>query len=539
MKITFALFSLFIFSVSAWAEIKLPALFNDGMILQRQQAVPVWGWAPEDTVVIVSFTGQTKETKADKNGKWMLKLDALKANAKSAEMIVKVGSETKVIKNVLVGEVWICSGQSNMDFNMAAISRDPRDPKQHPISQYIAQETKTAKDPLFKQIEVIKSTSPFKEKVEFKGSWKALSPETAPAFTATGYFFGRELRQKLKVPVGLIKCAWGGTRVEPWVPMEKWQTTPSLKEYYDKETTAVKKAIDNYDPTKAKAAYEKRITDIKAKAEKAKAEGKKFRNWRPRKPRSPAEANTIPSTLYNALINPLVPYAVKGAIWYQGESNRKHMPDKYEAHFSAMIEAWRKNWGQDKFYFYWCQLAQFQKANTEPLSKDSWTDVCNQQRLTLKLPNTGMAVLNDIGDAIDIHPRNKVDAGKRLSLWAFKQAYNFDIIASGPLYKSHKIDGNKVVITFDSTGKGLMVGKKDLMDPTVPAGGPLKRFQICGADKVWKWADAKISGKDNVEVSHKDIQIPIEVRYAWSPNPEGANLYNKAGLPTSVFKTSE
>jgi sialate O-acetylesterase len=150
-----------------------------------------------------------------------------------------------------------------------------------------------------------------------------------------------------------------------------------------------------------------------------------------------------------------------------------------------------------------------------------------------------MAVLNDIGDAIDIHPRNKVDAGKRLSLWAFRQAYGYDIIPSGPLYKSHKIEGNKFVISFGCAGEGLMVGKKNLMDPTVPADGPLKRFQICGADKVWKWADAKITSKDTVEVSHKDITAPIEVRYAWSPNPEGANLYNKAGLPTSVFKTSK
>jgi sialate O-acetylesterase len=233
----------------------------------------------------------------------------------------------------------------------------------------------------------------------------------------------------------------------------------------------------------------------------------------------------------------LVPYAIKGAIWYQGESNAGHFQDQYRDRFSAMINAWRERWGQKNLYFYWCQLAQFKAVNAEPIAEDGWVTVCDHQRLALSLPDTGMAVLNDIGEAEDIHPHNKMDAGKRLSLWALKQAYGRDIVYSGPLYKESKISGNKVVVTFDSVGSGLMVGSKNLLDPVVETKDPLKRFQICGADNRWKWAEAKITGKDTVEVSHPEIAEPVEVRYAWSSNAEGANLYNKEGLPASLFKT--
>ena len=537
MKFLLFLFTVLL-SVSSLAEVKMSALFSDGMVLQQKQAVPVWGWAPAGTAVSVSFAGQTKETKADNNGKWMLKLDALTASAKGAEMTVKVGSESKTIKDILVGEVWICSGQSNMDFTMAQISKDARDKRQQPIPEYVAKETQTAKDSLYRQIAVPRMTSAFKESTGFQGKWLSVDPQNTPGFTATGYFFGRELRKKLNVPVGLIKCAWGGTRVEPWVPMSKFQSNDALKQYYDAETSAIKEQLAKWDDAKVKANYEKQVAKWKETVKKLKDAGKKKFPRKPRMAGKPDKRNTIPSTLYNGMIYQLAPFAVKGAIWYQGESNRKHMPEKYEQHFSALIEAWREVWAQDKFYFYWCQLAQFQAPNAEPLSEDAWTDVCNAQRLVLKLKDTGMAVLNDIGEAGDIHPRNKVDAGKRLSLWAFKQAYGeTDLVSSGPLYKSHTVEGSKFVIKFDSAGSGLMVGKKNLLDPTVPADGPLKRFQICGEDKVWKWADAKITGKDTVEVSHKDIAKPVEVRYAWSPNAEGANLYNKEGLPASLFKT--
>jgi len=506
------------------------------MVLQQKQAIPVWGWAAAGTEVSVSFKGQTKSTKADANGKWMLKLDAVDASAEAAVLTVKVGSESKTIKDILVGEVWLCGGQSNMDFRLNMLIGKAREPQYEPVAVYIRKEIDTANDPLLRQIKVSRAVSAFEEKTNFEGAWEKAIPGTVGNFTATGYFFARELRKTLKVPVGLLNCNWGGTRVEPWIPMSKFQTTDSLKKYYESETASIKERLAKWDPAKAKAAYEKQLAAWKVKAKEAKAAKKKAPR-KPRMPQSPDKSNRIPSTLYNGMMNTLVPYAIKGAIWYQGESNAGHYPDSYREHFGAMIEAWRKVWGQGDFYFYWCQLAQFKAPNDQPLESDGWATVLDQQRLTLELPNTGMAVLNDVGEAKDIHPKNKIDAGKRLSLWAFKQAYGKDLVYSGPLYKSSKIEGNKVIVTFDNVGSGLMVGKKHLMDPTVEANDPLKRFQIMGADNKWYWADAKITGKDTVEVSHKDVAKPVEVRYAWSANALGANLYNKEGLPASAFKT--
>lgn len=523
-------------SISLSAEIKLPAVFSDGMVLQQKQPIPVWGWSDAGTEVSVEFKGQSKKAKADASGKWMLKLDAVDASAEAAEMTVKSGSESKVIKDILVGEVWLCGGQSNMDFTLSMLSGKARDSKYEPIAEYIRNEIKAEDDPLLRQIKVPRSVSPFEEKSEFSAKWEKSLKYKRLNFTGTGYFFARELRKKLGVPVGLLNCNWGGTLVEPWIPMSKFQSTESLKTYYEGEVSRVKGALEKYDPEKAKARYDKQVADWKEKVKKAKADGKQA----PRKPRMqerPDKSNRIPSTLYNAMIHTLVPYAMKGAIWYQGESNRGHHPEKYREHFGALIESWRQVWGQGDFYFYWCQLAQYQAAKSEPVDEDGWVTVCDQQRLTLEMPNTGMAVLNDIGEAGDIHPKNKIDAGKRLSLWALKQAYGKEIVYSGPLFKSSKIEGNKVVITFESAGSGLMVGKKNLMDSTVESNEPLKRFQIKGSDGKWQWAEAKITGKDTVEVWHKDIASPVEVRYAWASNAEGANLYNKEGLPASLFKT--
>ena len=291
-----------------------------------------------------------------------------------------------------------------------------------------------------------------------------------------------------------------------------------------------------YDPAKVKAQYEKRLAAWKEQVKKAKAAKKKFPR-KPRMPENPANARTNPTALFNGLINPIVGYGIKGAIWYQGESNKRQNFENYSDYFSLLINSWRKKWGQSDFPFYFCQLAAFMDPNKDPLAKDDWTTVCDQQRITLsKTKNTGMAVLNDIGEAKDIHPRNKVDAGIRLAQWALAKDYGKTRVHSGPLYKSHKIAGNKIVISFDHIGSGLMVGHKNLLDKAKEVDAPLKRFQICGEDKQWKWADAKIVG-DTVVVSHKAIDKPTAVRYAWSPNPQGANLYNKDGFPASLFKT--
>ena len=401
---------------------------------------------------------------------------------------------------------------------------------------YIKNEIATAEDPLLRHFKVPHTASLLEEKSDTPGTWIKCDTTNTRNFTGTGYFFGRELRRELGVPVALLSCNWGGTRVEAWIPMDTFQKDAGMQEYYKSIIDPVKATVAAWDEAKVKADYEKQLEKWKADCEKAKAENKKVPG-KPRPKTNPAGSQHNPSALYNGMTHSLVPFAIKGAIWYQGESNAGHFPDEYRARFSAMINAWRERWGQKNFYFYWCQLAQFKAANAEPVDKDGWVTVCDHQRLALSLPDSGMAVLNDIGEAEDIHPHNKMDAGKRLSLWALKQAYGKDIVCSGPLYKESKISGNKVVITFDSVGSGLMTGSKNLMDPVVETNEPLKRFQICGADNQWKWAEAKITGKDTVEVFHPDIAQPVEVRYAWSSNAEGANLYNKEGLPASCFRT--
>ena len=252
------------------------------------------------------------------------------------------------------------------------------------------------------------------------------------------------------------------------------------------------------------------------------------------------------SAIFNGMVNPVIPYAIRGTIWYQGESNRDHNTLKYERHFSAMITAWRKLWGQGEFPFYFVQLTNYQgrdrdsydPSEMEPVEYNGWPSVCDQQRRTLRVKNTGMAVSSDIGEAADVHAHNKVDVGKRLSLWALKHDYQKQVpVCSGPLYRSHTITDGKVVIQFDHAGSGLMTGSKTGMEPTQETKDPLTYFQICGADRQWKWAQAEITGEDTVTVSHPEVPKPTVVRYAWSANAKAANLYNKEGLPASMFTT--
>jgi len=524
--------------ISAFADIKLPSFFSDGMVLQQKIKVPVWGWGNPNDKVKVIFDNQCKITTVNPQGKWMICLEPLQASAKPATLSIEVAGEKKVINDILVGEVWLCTGQSNMDFTLGRLATSRvRNPKNKPIAEYLKKEIASATDPLLRQIAVPRAMSVYKTKDNFNGSWIKSTPQNNSKFTGVGYFFAKELRKKLQVPVGLIKCAWGGTRVEPWIPMNTYKNPKyGLNEYYQAELQRIAADCKKFDSPEVRKNYLKRLERWKIQVKNSKG------RRRPRKPRPPVNplANKQqPSTLYNAIINPLIPYAIKGAIWYQGESNERYYPTEYAKRFQAMIKGWRENWNQGSFPFYYVQLANYRNGNKEPVEKDFWATVCNQQRLSLQLENTGMAVINDIGEARNIHPKNKMDTGKRLALWAFAKDYGYkDIVYCGPLYKSSSVVGNKMVITFTSVGDGLMVGKKVMMNPTIEVDEPLKQFQICGADRKWKWATAKIIAKDKVEVYHPQIKHPVEVRYAWSCNPSGANLYNKAGLPTSVFKTN-
>lgn len=507
-------------------------------MFQRDKPVPVWGKANPGSIVEIEFAGQKISTKTDVSGKWRLDLAPMSANSQGASMEVKNGAEVAQIKNILIGEVWICSGQSNMEFAMGWLTKDAKEAKYQPIVELIKNTIAHANDPLLRHIKVERVVSPLKEKTSFNGQWAEVSPRVNPFISATAYFFAKKLRETLNVPVGIVVSAWGGTRVEPWIPMEAYGSNTDLKSYYAKELKSNREKSANFTIEKAQKWHATNMKKWNEAKKKAAAAGKPFKQRKPRMAQDAMLSNRVPSTLFNGMIAPLVPYANRGVIWYQGEANAKHENLNYEKHFRALIQGWRNKWNDDELPFYWCQLAQFQNVRAEPIENDPWVNVCYQQFLALNIPNTGMAVLNDIGEAKDIHPHNKIEAGARLAHWALHQTYGMtEIVPSGPLYKQHQIQGEKVIITFDHIGSGLMVGDKPLLGAPTPSDEPLKCFQIKGEDGKWRWAEAKIISKDQVEVFHSNIAKPTEVRYAWAPNAEGANLYNKEGLPASLFKT--
>jgi sialate O-acetylesterase len=464
---------------SAYADVKLASIFGDSMVLQRELPVPVWGWADAGEEVTVTFGEQTKKATADKDGRWQVKLDALKANAEGATLKVS-GKNTLELKDVLVGEVWICSGQSNMEWGVGG-------------SANAQEEIAAANHPQIRLFNVQGHLTSPVAKNECPGQWQVCSPKTVGGFSAVGYFFGRRLQDELNVPVGLVGSNWGGTRIEPWCSPEGLASVPELKDISDK--------VAAYTP-------------------ETKVEG------------------GSPSAIYNAMVHPLAPFAMRGAIWYQGESNGGE-GESYYHKTQALVNGWRKLFNPD-LAFYWVQLANFQKPTDNPAGGDGWAKLREAQRKALNIKHTGMAVIIDIGEAGDIHPRNKQDVGWRLAQWALSQTYGKkDLVASGPLYKSHKVEGNAIRISFDNVGGGLIVGKKEGLQPTAEdSSGKLARFAIAGADKQWHWAEATIDGND-VIVKSAEVAEPVAVRYAFSMNPEGANLYNKEGIPASPFRTDD
>ena len=483
LKISSVLLALASLPFVATAKVEPAQLFTDGMVIQRETQAPVWGKAdPGEKVTVTGSWGESVTATASKKGDWMVKLQTPPAGGPHTLSIK--GENSIEITNVLSGEIWLCSGQSNMDFSLKMLSKVVRNEAYRSVNDYLKHEIDTADDNLLRQFTVSRTST----RTKLKGEWILTKPEQVSAFTATGYFFGRELRRELKVPVGLIKASVGGTVIEPWIPEEGFQSTP--------EMTA-------------------------------------FMNAPHKVPK-----NQSPTYLFNTMIRPLIPYAIKGVIWYQGESNQKRRPALYGTHFETLITFWRTLWDQGNFPFYYAQLANYKGTSDGPVEYDNWALICEQQRRAMVLENTGMAVLNDIGDPKDGHPKNKIDVGKRLAAWALKKDYGVNLEAwSGPLYKSHNIKDGKISITFDHVGSGLMTGNKHQIEATKETNDPLKCFQICGKDRKWQWAEAKISGKNTVEVFHADIAEPTIVRYAWSINPLGANLYNRQGFPASLFTT--
>ena len=489
----------------AAADVRLPAIIGDNMVLQRAISVPVWGWADPGEKVTVTLASQTKTATADaETGRWMVRLDSMKEDG-PLEMTV-AGKNEITLKNVLVGEVWACSGQSNMGFPVRGADNAEK-------------EIARADYPSIRLFSVpLLGTQEMQD--DCKGSWSECSPESVASFTAVGYFFGREIHRKLKIPVGLINTSWGGSACEAWISRDVLEADPrykSMLEEWDKKCAA-------YDPDKVKAAHDKAIQIWKTKVQKAKDTGKEPPR-RPRAPRDPRNGQHRPANLYNGMIAPILPYAMRGAIWYQGESNAGRAY-QYRHLFPTMINNWRTLWQQGDFPFYFVQLANFMATKDEP-GESAWAELREAQSMTLSMPNTGQAVIIDVGQADDIHPTNKQDVGKRLALVALYKDYGKPLVYSGPAYKSMRTEGNKIVLSFDHAGSGLVA----------KGGGPLKGFAVAGADQKFVWADAKIVGH-SVEVSSPEVTAPAAVRYAWADNPV-CNLYNQAGLPGCPFRTDQ
>ncbi|MDX1948780.1 MAG: sialate O-acetylesterase [Pirellulaceae bacterium] len=489
---------MFTLAFPAWAAIKLPALISDHMVLQSDMAAPIWGWAEPGEEVTVAIADQSAQATADKDGKWQVKLPKLAAGG-AHTLTVRGKSNEIVVKDVLVGEVWLGSGQSNMAMVVSSCNN-------------AGEEIAAADFPKIRMFTVT-STAADSAQADCEGSWQVCSPQTAGRFSASLYFCGREIHKALGVPVGLINSSVGGTPIESWISADVQEKSPELKEF----VAAAQAEADRFDPVAAQAKYEKDLAQWEVAAKAAKAAGRPA----PRKPidqvANRARKGTI-GGLYHGKIAPLVPYAMRGAVWYQGEANSNPAKSRYYEHqLPLLVTSWRAAWGSE-FPFAWVQLPNFDGLGGH------WPVVREAMLKSLKLPKTGMAITIDIGDAKDIHPKNKQDVGKRLAQWALGEVYGKDGPTSGPLPAGHERRGKDLVLKFSHADGGL-----------VAKGGELRGFVVAGADKAWKPAAARIEG-DQVIVSSPEVAEPVAARYAWENNPV-CNLVSGAGLPASPFRT--
>jgi sialate O-acetylesterase len=478
------------------ADVKCASVFTDHMVLQRDMPVPVWGTADAGEQVTVKAAGQSKTATADDKGKWSVKLDALQVGGPIAVEVA--GKNAVKFDDVLVGDVWVCSGQSNMSF---ALQR----------SDKATEEIAAADHPKIRLFSVAKKPSA-QPLDSVKGSWEVCAPKTAADFTAVGYFFGRDLQKDLDIPIGLIHTSWGGTVAEAW--------TDSATLKADKDFTPILERGEQYPAgyPKAMEQYEEKV-----KAFQAKHPGEKLPAAL-RKPQAPDENPNLPSVLYNGMVAPLEPFAIKGVIWYQGESNASRAW-QYRKLLPAMIQDWRSTWGEGDFPFLVVQLANFGKDKPDGTSE--WAELREAQALTARTaPHCGMAVTIDIGNPGNIHPTDKQDVGKRLALQAEKLVYGRDVLEAGPTYQSMSVDGPAIRVKFDHVGGGLLA-----------KGEKLDGFSIAGEDQKFAPADAKIDG-DFVVVSSASVAKPVAVRYGWANSPT-CTLFNKEGLPAAPFRTDD
>ncbi|MCK8490593.1 sialate O-acetylesterase [Spirosoma sp. RP8] len=627
---------------TAWADVRLPRVFGSHMVLQRRKPVPVWGWADAGEKVTVTFNNQTKTVKAGKEGKWKVLLDPMEAGG-PYQLTVKGKTNAVSFDDVLLGEVWVCSGQSNMEWPLQAATNGK-------------EEAKEANYPTIRQLSVKKAVS-LTPKDDIEGEWAVCSPKTAPGFTAVGYFFARQLQKELNVPIGLINTTWGGTHSETWTSREalnqndelrlvanklpatddeviqsgkerirlllekqqgglptaaeekkwadptlntdqwksmnqpsdwEWGGLPTLDGvvWFRREITIPEEAtlknvtlqfgsVDDKDSTFVNGQFvggakwgqprsyiipdgllkpgrnviAVRVTDesgaggFAGKPEQMQLTGDNLTiplagPWKYRvaavfpssfKP----GPNTYATQLFNAMLNPLIPYAMEGVIWYQGESNAGRSY-QYRKAFPLMIQDWRQRWGND-FPFLFVQLASYNASNGNSQRGSGWAELREAQTMTLQLPNTGMAVTSDIGESNDIHPKNKQDVGKRLAAEAMRVAYSgaakgensVGDASRGPMFDAMRVDGNRAVLTFRNVGSGLLVKDKY---------GYLRGFEVAGADQKFYYAKADLQG--NTIIVHADsVTAPVAVRYGWADDNGDVNLYNKESFPAVPFRT--
>lgn len=453
------------------ADVRMPEIFSDHMVLQRHLPVTIWGWADPGERVRLSIADQMHSVRADRQGNWRISLDPMEAGGPF--VLTVQGKNTLHLHDILVGEVWLCSGQSNMVWTVSNSANPEEEITQgdHPNIRMIT-------------VPRIMGFEPADDIGH--ANWKVCTPANVGEFSAVAYYFGRHLQQELGVPIGLINSSWGGTVVEAWMSKERVSDHPDFSEKMRESASAF---------------FERMETE--------------------------PHPNQFPSMLYNGMIYPIKQYTINGTIWYQGESNAPRAY-QYRTLFPAMIEDWRKQWDRPDMPFLFVQLANFRAPALQPVD-DPWAELREAQFMTLSLPFTGMAVTIDIGEADDIHPKNKQDVGLRLALHALHMAYGRNLVYSGPMYDSMQVENNLVRLRFSHTGSGLFADDKY---------GYLKGFAIAGNDRVFHWAKAKLQGNEVVVYSDA-VKDPVAVRYAWAINPDDANLYNKEGLPASPFRTDD
>jgi sialate O-acetylesterase len=483
-------------NISAGVELKPAPVFSDHMVLQCSMPVSIWGEATPESTVKVKFGQQLKVTVAGSDGSWMVRLNPLNACCDPEKMFITCESDRQkkeiVFQDILVGEVWFCSGQSNMAFKVSNVQNADK--------------------------EIVEAAFP-EIRHSFRGEkWSVCSSETVKTFSATAYFFGRELYQNLKIPIGLINSSVGGTPIEYWIPEKVLMQLPYAKKMYAKCNTQQARKWTEED-MEVNRQYKEKVREW-AKANK---EGE---NPGPRPRRKELHQDYVaritymegnPGSLYRKFVKPVIPYAIRGVIWYQGERNS----GMYRGYFyryllPLLIKSWRENWNEGKFPFLYVQLPNY---------RTDWSVIRDSMLEVLNVPNTAMAVTIDLGDFNDIHPKNKQDVGKRLALLARKLVYNQNIVAEGPFYEEMHINDSRIILHFKNTANGL-----------VTRGNELKEFEIAGKDRNFIPAKARITAKDKVEVFSESVSEPVAVRYCWKNNPE-VTLYNSSGLPACPFRT--